>query len=88
MRVVSFSDACNNLKDVLDTVVSDCSITVIHRHDHEDSVVMSLSDYHSMTDTIHLLGNKANRDNLAKSITQFKAGKAKRRELVEGKWEL
>ncbi len=83
MRVVSFSDARNNLKDVLDTVASDCSITVIHRRDHEDAVVMSLADYNSMADTIHLLSNKANRDHLAKSIAQFKAGKAKKRELIE-----
>ena len=40
MRVVSFSDARNNLKDVLDTVASDCSITIIHRREHEDAVVM------------------------------------------------
>lgn len=82
MRVVSFSDARNNLKDVLDTVASNCSITVIHRRDHEDAVVMSLAHYNSMADTIHLLSNKANRDHLAKSIVQFKAGKAKERKLV------
>ena len=80
--VVSFSDARNNLKEVLDTVASDCSITVSHRRDHEDAVVMSLADYNSMADTIHLLSSKANRDHLARSIAQFKAGKAKKRELI------
>ncbi|WP_243039618.1 type II toxin-antitoxin system Phd/YefM family antitoxin [Dyella sedimenti] len=83
MRVVSFSDARNNLKEVLDTVASDCSITVIHRRDHEDAVVMSLADYNSMADTIHLMSTKSNRERLAKAIAQFKAGKAKKRELVE-----
>ncbi|HEY2623546.1 MAG TPA: type II toxin-antitoxin system prevent-host-death family antitoxin [Dyella sp.] len=83
MRVISFSDARNNLKGVLDTVASDCAITVIHRRDHEDAVVMSLADYNSMADTIHLMSSKKNREHLAKSIAQFKAGKAKKRELVE-----
>lgn len=82
MRVVSFSDTCNNLKDVLDTVASDCSTKVIHRRDHDDAVVMSVSDYNSMADTIHLLSNKANRDHLAKSIAQFKEGRTKKRELI------
>ncbi|MBT2119400.1 type II toxin-antitoxin system prevent-host-death family antitoxin [Dyella sp. LX-66] len=83
MRVVSFSDARNNLKEVLDTVASDCSITIIHRRDHEDAVVMSLADYNSMADTVHLLSNQANRDHLARSIAQFKAGKARKRTLIE-----
>ena len=83
MRVVSFSDARNNLKEVLDTVASDCSITIIQRRDHEDAVVMSLADYNSMADTVHLLSNKANRDHLARSIAQFKAGKARKRTLIE-----
>ena len=83
MRVVSFSDARNNLKEVLDTVASDCSITIIHRRDHEDAVVMSLADYNSMADTVHLLSSKANRDHLARSIAQFKAGKARKRTLIE-----
>ena len=82
MRVVSFCDARNNLKDVLDTVASDYSITIIHRRDHQDAVVMSLADYNSMADTIHLLSNKANRDHLARSIAQFKAGKLRERKLI------
>lgn len=83
MRFVSFSDARDNLKDVLDTVGSDRSITVIHRCDHEDAVVMSLADYNSMADTIHLLSNNTNRDHLTKSIAQFKAARAEKRELID-----
>lgn len=82
MRVVSFTDARNNLKDVLDQVSSDCSVTIIHRRDSADAVVMSLADYNAMADTIHLMSSKANRNHLAKSIAQFKAGRAKKRKLV------
>ncbi|MET0256554.1 MAG: hypothetical protein ABW193_12205 [Luteibacter sp.] len=35
-----------------------------------------------MADTIHLLGNKANRDHLARSIAQFEAGKLRERKLI------
>lgn len=75
MRIVRFSEARDNFKDVLDTVASDPCVTVIRRRGGEDVVVMSLSKYNSMLDTAHLLGNKANRDHLAKSIAQFKAAR-------------
>lgn len=47
----------------------------------------ALADYNAMADTIHLLSNKANRDHLAKSIAQFKAGKTEKRELIDAEEE-
>ena len=44
MRTINFTDARSNLKEVLDTVVSDHAITLIKRRDAEDAVVMSVSD--------------------------------------------
>jgi antitoxin YefM len=74
VRIIPFSEARAHLKDVLDTVVNERSVSVIRRHGHADVLVMSLADYNSTADTIHLLSNKANRDHLARSIAQFKAG--------------
>jgi antitoxin YefM len=72
MRIVSFSDARSNLKDMLDTVVNDRSIIVVRRRGHDDAVVISLTNYKSMADTMHLLSTKANRDHLTRSIAQFR----------------
>lgn len=83
MRIVSYTDARNALKTVLDTVESDADITIITRRDGGDVVVMSLAQYQSMAETLHLLSSPANAAHLAESIAQFKAGKAKRRELVD-----
>ena len=55
MRTVSFTDARNGLKSVLDGVVSDADIAVITRHDAEDAVVMCLDYYNSLMETVHLL---------------------------------
>ena len=41
MRVVSYSEARNSLKSVLDTVTADHDITIINRRDGADAVVMS-----------------------------------------------
>ena len=51
MRVVSFTEARNGLKAVLDAVVNDADITVITRRDAEDAVVMSPDYYNSLMET-------------------------------------
>lgn len=59
MRVVTFSEARNNLKNVLDQVVEDADYTVIKRRDAEDAVVMSLDTFNSYLETFHLLKSPA-----------------------------
>lgn len=83
MRVITYSEARNSLKSVLDAVHDDADVTVISRRDGADAVVMSLDHYQSMLETMHLLSTPANAAHLAKSIAQHKAGKAIRRELVK-----
>ncbi|HGF7203438.1 MULTISPECIES: type II toxin-antitoxin system Phd/YefM family antitoxin [Vibrio] len=83
MRIVSFTEARNSLKAVLDAVVNDADTTVITRRDSEDAVVMSLDYYNSLMETVHLLRSPANAEHLNRSITQFKAGKVTQRDLID-----
>lgn len=83
MKVVSFSEARNSLKAVLDAVVNDADTTIITRRDAEDAVVMSLDYYNSLMETVHLLRSPANAEHLARSIEQYRTGKAAPRELVD-----
>lgn len=83
MRVISFSEARNKLKSVLDQVVNDADYTVITRRDSEDAVVMSLDQFNGLMETVHLLKSPANAAHLAKSIKQYRAGKATQRELTD-----
>ncbi len=82
MRVVSYSEARNSLKAVLDGVADDQDITIINRRDGSDAVVMSLDHYQSVMETLHLMASPANAAKLAKAIAQDRAGKAKPRKLV------
>ena len=82
MRVVSFTEARNGLKSVLDGVVNDADTTVITRRDSEDAVVMSLDFYNSLMETVHLLRSPANVEHLNKSINQYKAGKTVQRDII------
>ena len=83
MKVVNFSDARNRLKSVLDQVANDRDYTIISRRDADDAVVMSLDQFNSLMETVHLLKSPANAVHLAKSIKQYQSGKTISRELVD-----
>jgi antitoxin YefM len=83
MRVVTFSEARNNLKTVLDSVVDDADYTVITRRDAEDAVVVSLDYFNSLMETVHLLRSPANATHLARSIEQYRQGEVVERELLD-----
>ena len=83
MRTISFSEARNHLKQVIDQVVSDADIAVITRRDAADAVVMSLDTFTSWQETVHLLKTPANAAHLAKSIRQLRDGKVKANGLTD-----
>ena len=83
MKIVSFTEARNGLKALLDGVVNDADTTVITRRNSEDAVVMSLDYYNSLMETVHLLRSPANAEHLNQSIAQFKAGKVTQKELID-----
>ena len=82
MRIVTYSEARSSLKAVLDQVHNDADVTIISRRDGADAVLMSLDQYQSIMETMHLLSTPANVAHLAKSIAQHKGGKVVRRELA------
>jgi antitoxin YefM len=83
MRIVTFSEARNRLKAILDQVVNDADYTVITRRDAEDAVVMSLDTFNSLLETVHLLESPANAAHLARSIAQYKQGQTTEYDLID-----
>ena len=82
MQTISFSDARNQLKQVLDRVAADADYTVITRRDAEDAVVMSLDSFNSLMETVHLLRAPANAEHLARSIAQYRQGQTSQHPLA------
>ena len=82
MTVINYTEARNNFKSVLDTVVNDADYTIINRRDADDAVVMSLDYFNAMQETLHLLKSPANVAHLEKSIAQHKEGKVTTHELI------
>ena len=85
MRVINFSDARNQLKQVIDQVVDGTDFTVIARPDASDAVVMSLDTFNSLMETLHLMKSPANAKYLEKSISQYRKSQTKTKELVDAK---
>ena len=85
MRVINFSDARTQFKQVIDQVVADQDVAIISRRDAEDAVLMSLDTYNSMMETFHLLKSPANVKQLEKSLKQYRQGHIKTKALVDAK---
>lgn len=83
MKIISFTEARNSLKSVLDSVINDADTAIITRRNSENAVVMSLEYYNSLMETVHLLRSPANAEHLNKSIAQYKAGKVAERDLID-----
>ncbi len=77
MRIIHFSDARTQFKQVIKQVVADQDVAIISRRDAEDAVLMSLGTYNSLMETIHLLKSPANAKQLEKSLKQYRRGKTK-----------
>jgi len=83
MQVVSYTDARNSLKSVLDSVVDNADFTIITRRDAGNAVVMSQDYFNSLMETVHLLKSPANVAHLKKSIAQYRSGKTSPKGLVD-----
>jgi len=83
MDVISYSDTRAHLKDVMDRVVSDRAPVVISRQKAESVVMVSLSDWNAIEESMHLLSTEANRNRLLEAVEQLDTGKGKVRDLIE-----
>ena len=82
MDGVTYSDARANLKDVMDRVVADKTEVVVTRQKAEAVVMVSLSEWNSIAETMHLLSSPKNAERLRKAIRDMDAGKGIEHELI------
>jgi antitoxin YefM len=84
MHVVSYSEARDNLKAVIDRAVEDADVTIIMRRGSSNAVLLSQDLFDSLMETtVHLLRSPANAAHLAQSIAQDQAGQASPRGLSD-----
>jgi antitoxin YefM len=83
MDVVSYTEARGNLKDLMDRVVADKTEVVVTRQKAEAVVMVSLAEWNSISETLHLLSSPKNAVRLRRSIRQMNAGKGVEHDLIE-----
>jgi antitoxin YefM len=83
VHVVSFSEAREGFKAVLDRVEADADVTVITRRNAQSAVVMSLHTYNSLMETVHLLRSPANAAHLQRSLEQAEQGELLEHGLID-----
>lgn len=83
MDVISYSDTRAHLKEVMDRVVADRAPVVVSRQKAESVVMVSLSDWNAIEESMHLLSTEANRSRLLAAIQQLDSGKGDTRDLIE-----
>jgi antitoxin YefM len=84
MKVISYSDARRRLREVMDQVAEDRSHVVITRQKAESVVMLSLSDWNAMSETLHLLSTPANSRRLRDSVAQLDDGDGRERSIAVG----
>ena len=83
MRITTYTDARNNLRQLIDEVVDTSTETVITSKGGRDVVVMSLADYNGWSTTNHLLSTPENASRLLKAVEDVKAGRVIKRDLID-----
>jgi len=83
MIAANYSEFRTGLKKYLDCVEDDNETLIIKRKSGKGAVMISLDEYNSIMETLHLLSSRKNADRLYESIQQMKSGKVVRPKLDE-----
>jgi antitoxin YefM len=85
MIAANYSEFRNELKNYLDNVEFNNETLIIKRGSGKGTVLISLEEYNSIMETLHLLSSKKNAKRLFESIEQMKTGKRAQHKLIEEK---
>jgi antitoxin YefM len=81
MDVITYTDARSSLKDVMDRVIHDRVEVVVTRKKREAVVMISLDEFNSIQETLHLQKSPENARRLQASIAQLNAGEGTERDI-------
>ena len=85
METVSYTDARNHLKELIDRVETEHTPVRIERRAGSAAIIMSEEDYAGLQETLYLLGNPTNADRLLEARAR---GETEAVRLEEAKDEL
>jgi len=83
MIAANYTEFRISLKKYLDKVEESNETLIIKRGSGKGTVLISLDEYNSIMETVHLLSSKTNSDRLYESIQQMKEGNVVSKGLIE-----
>ena len=83
MIAANYTEFRTYLKKFLDEVEDNNETLIVKRGIGKGAVVISLNEYNSIMETMHLLSSRTNAERLYESIQQLKDGKGIQNQLIE-----
>jgi len=83
MLAANYTEFRRELKEYLDCVEENNEILIIKRGSCKGTVLISLDEYNSIMETLHLLSSRKNAERLFKSMDQVKNGDIVYPDLIE-----
>lgn len=83
MIAANYTEFRTDLKRYLDEVEENQETLIIKRGTGKGTVVISLEEYNSIMETVHLLSSRKNAERLFESIRQMKEGQTVEQDLNE-----
>ncbi|WP_136514048.1 type II toxin-antitoxin system Phd/YefM family antitoxin [Geomonas edaphica] len=83
MQAITYSEARQDLKNVMDEACKNHEPILVTRRKGESVVILSLDDYESILESDYLLSSPANATRLTQSLAEAKAGKRTPLEALE-----
>jgi antitoxin YefM len=83
MDTTSYSELRQKLKACMDKVCVDQAPLLVTRQNGESVVMMSLAEYESMEETLHLLSDPTNAERLLRAVADAEAGQLVEHEIEE-----
>jgi len=82
MIAANYTEFRTDLKKFLDEVEENHETLIIKRGTGKGTVMMSMDEYNSIMETVHLLSSRKNADRLFESIRQVKDGEIVENSLI------
>jgi antitoxin YefM len=83
MDVLNYTEFRRNLAKSLDKVNDDAETVIVSRTKGKNVVVMGLSEYNSLMETLHLVKSETNRKRLQDAIDEMNSGISHSHKLIE-----
>ncbi|ADB36454.1 type II toxin-antitoxin system Phd/YefM family antitoxin [Spirosoma linguale] len=83
MQVVNYTEFRRSMKAKLDQVSDDGDTVIINRSENKNVVLISLREYNSLKETLHLLSSEKNRNRLMSAVDRADRGEFESHTLIE-----